>query len=162
MNTPWPSDWVQQIYRLLNVHGYSCVLEFLDANPGATYAELGKRVGDDEYVPPPFAFHLRQFVEATQQRRPDSEILRDQLVRYIRHHFPEGWRLDEASNFTRNLAVSSWVSHAEVNGRMEHHESGFNKVVQLILREHPPLNGWLPASKNDAYLVHVFRLANLI
>lgn len=64
----------------------------------------------------------------------------------------EGWRLDEASSFTRNLAVSSWASHAEVNGRMECHESGFNRIVQLILREHPPSDGWLPASRSDAGL----------
>ncbi|HWE95948.1 MAG TPA: DUF4375 domain-containing protein [Tepidisphaeraceae bacterium] len=136
MGGAWAGDWKARIHDFARREGYDHIWNYLVAHPGVPLTTVADTIGDAA------AIQIEQLViEHCMAHRVMGEFIRDQLVRSIHWHLPNGW--GSGNDFKQVQAVMAGAHLREPFSQLAKLMSGY------LRRTSPPPNGWLPSSAED-------------
>lgn len=143
----WQGDWQARITLRLKLMGFESYEAFLNANPGLSYDEIARLLGEGDVAPVQLQSLHASGVKAEQR---ELAVL-DSLARFIRGALKKGWGVGKYWESSLMGALASW--HATWGGGEE-----LDRLQKTLLGSKPPM-GWLPEPKDDPLLQKVASLA---
>lgn len=144
----WQGDWQARITLRLKVMGFESYEAFLDANPGLSYDEMARLLGEGDVVP----VQLQSFhVSGVKPEQRERAVL-DSLTRFLRGALNKGWGVGKYWESSLMGALASW--HVTWGGGEE-----LDRLQKTLLASKPSI-GWLPEPKDDPLLRKVASLAS--
>jgi hypothetical protein len=134
----WSGDWKQRVGELVRRAGRANVWEYLRAHPAEPLPTIAARLGDAAPI------QIRQLaVEHCLATREMPALIRDLMARSIRQHLPGGWGTAEGYEDLDAMDL----------GCLPRPYAELARALGDALNDAKPLEGWLPASGDDALLL---------
>ena len=150
MMKAWQGDWYERIIQRVRDRGFETVTAFGDAWPTTSLMSMADELGKDDVA----AAQLeRMLVLEAEETGNIRQCARSLLLRRLHEELPEGWHAqwDDDSLFRRASAFSGWTS-----GLGERYKPGVYHVWDALIALPIP-EGWLPADRDDAFILEAFK-----
>jgi hypothetical protein len=141
----WRGNWKDRLYERVRELGYDSLTAFAQAHPTASLVELAKELGEDDVAGVQV---FRGLLVEAEQRNQVTRLVREQLVRELSQHLPNGWPavLDDTNRFDIAHALARWSTYTPVT-----HKARVDQVGDALLATPPP-PGWRPLGPDDELL----------
>ena len=137
----WRGDWESRVTLRLKLMGFDSYESFLVANPGVSYDEIARLIGEGGDVAPVQLQRLHASMVKAEQR--ELAVL-DSLGRYLRGALRKGWGVGKYWESALMAALASW--HTTWGGGEE-----LDRLQNALFAAKPSM-GWVPEPKDDPLL----------
>lgn len=145
MGSAWTGDWEGRINDFSSRQGYASIWDYLGAHPATPLVDVANTIGDVAAIQ-----IERLVIPYCLERGLIGECLRDTIVRSIHKQVPDGW--GSKNDFAHAMAFTGLAAFPQPY-------SEIGRAIGKSLKEFPPAQGWLPASRDDAVLMEAFNRA---
>ena len=154
MTKAWHGDWVERVMQRVRDRGFETATAFADEYPTTSLLALADELGKVDVA----ATQLeRVLLHEAEEAGMTERCARGLLVRSLHEELPEGWHSDwddvssSGPRFRRAGAYSEWCG--ALPDRYERSYRGvWDALVALPIPE-----GWLPADRDDAFILEAFK-----
>jgi len=149
-NNPVDKEFHDRATKALAEAGHNSALSFLDANPGVSTLELGKRLNRGANA----LGLINAIYQEAEQIGCVRQVAIDLFARTILAEYPEGWT--SSGNVRASVRIGSWDYHIAKFVKDENAAKYAVLISKDLAIDHPPPEGWKPESINDPLIDALF------
>lgn len=148
----WGTNWREQVTARVKEDGHDSISTMLKEDSRALQQiceDLGNAFAPRQLM-------ILQLEEAATADR--EQVLRDWLVRKIKHSLPQGWSSGADSESGQLGCIGGWLSDIELVAKMPQLSRKLQGVLR-IMRETITDPYWLPQNSDDPVLIRIYNQA---